>query len=52
MKLINIISIACLIIIISNLILFAMKKISVEIFWIVIIVIALIAYLAIPKMKK
>jgi len=52
MKIKKILSITCLIIIILNLILFSMKKISVEIFWAVIIIIALISYLIIPKIKE
>ena len=52
MKIKKPVSITCLAIIILNLILFAMKNISVEIFWAVIIIIALISYLIIPKIEE
>jgi hypothetical protein len=47
----QIISIFLILILVLNLVLFALRKINVIYFWIIIGIIAVIAYYVIPKMK-
>ncbi len=52
MKPIQILSIFFVIIVVLNLILMVLGKIDVMVFWIVLILIGLVAYKAIPKLRK
>lgn len=49
---IKILSVILIIIVIMTLTLFVLKKISTKLFWLIVIIVALIAYKGIPWLKK
>ena len=52
MKLIHILSVFLVILVVLNLILMVLGRISLKVFWMVLILCGLIAYKGIPKLKK
>ena len=51
-KIVKIVSLIILIIVILNITLFAFRKLSTSLFWVIIIIAALYAFIILPKIRK